>query len=83
MANTKPLASQSRYPGPGSLAERTVDDKLREWISVADFGISGDGVTNNTAAYATIADRRRHRSHRAREHDEGDLQQAEARRLCH
>lgn len=50
MANTKPLASQSRYPGPGSLATRTVDDKLREIVSVKDFGAVGDGVTDDTAA---------------------------------
>lgn len=50
MPNTKPLASQSRYPGPGSLATRTVDDKLREVVSVKDFGAVGDGVADDTAA---------------------------------
>ena len=50
MPNTKPLASQSRYPGPGSLATRTVDDKFNETISVKDFGAIGNGVANDTSA---------------------------------
>lgn len=56
MANTKPLASQSRYPGPGSLATRTVDDKLREVVSVKDFGAVGDGSTNDTPSIQAALD---------------------------
>ncbi|MEM3247238.1 MAG: phage tail fiber protein [Candidatus Micrarchaeaceae archaeon] len=35
--------------GTGAVA-RTVQDKLREWVSVKDFGAVGDGVTDDTAA---------------------------------
>lgn len=31
-------------------AVRTAQDKLREWVSVKDFGAVGDGVTNDSAA---------------------------------
>lgn len=33
---------------------RTLDDKLKEWISVADFGVVSDGVTDNTTAYSAM-----------------------------
>lgn len=33
---------------------RTLDDKLKEWISVTDFGVVADGVTDNTAAYSAM-----------------------------
>ena len=35
--------------GAGAV-RRTVQDKLREWVSVTDFGAVGDGVTDDTAA---------------------------------
>lgn len=35
--------------GAGSVV-RTAQDKLREWVSVKDFGAIGDGVTDDTAA---------------------------------
>lgn len=35
--------------GSGAVA-RTVQDKLREWVSVKDFGAVGDGVADDTAA---------------------------------
>jgi hypothetical protein len=34
----------------GSAATRTIQDKLRDIVSVKDFGAAGDGVTNDTAA---------------------------------
>jgi len=40
-----------RQAGTGATA-RTVDDKLKDTVSVKDFGAVGDGVTNDTAAMA-------------------------------
>ena len=34
---------------------RTVNDKLQEAVSVKDFGATGDGVTNDTAAFQAAA----------------------------
>lgn len=36
-------------------AERTSQDKLREWVSVEDKGGVGDGVTDNATAFANAA----------------------------
>ena len=36
--------------GAGAV-RRTVQDKLRDWVSVTDFGAVGDGVTDDTAAF--------------------------------
>ncbi|CAG7656966.1 glycoside hydrolase family 55 protein [Paenibacillus allorhizosphaerae] len=33
------------------LTERSVASRLREWISVKDFGAAGDGVTDDSAAF--------------------------------
>lgn len=41
--------------GTGAVA-RTVQDKLRESVSVLDFGATGDGTTDDTAALQAAAD---------------------------
>jgi len=52
MAMTKPTSEQVTFlqTGTGATA-RTVDSKLKDIISVKDFGAVGDGVTNDTAAF--------------------------------
>lgn len=40
-------------PGAGAVA-RTVQDKLRDYIDGADYGMVGDGTTDNTAAFNNI-----------------------------
>lgn len=37
--------------GAGAVV-RTAQDKMREWVSVKDFGAVGDGVTDDTEAFA-------------------------------
>ena len=51
MAMTKPTSEQVTFlqTGTGATA-RTVDAKLKDTISVKDFGAIGDGVTDDTAA---------------------------------
>lgn len=53
MAMTKPTSEQVTFlqTGTGAVA-RTVDDKLKETISVKDFGATGNGSTDDTAAIA-------------------------------
>jgi len=51
MSNTKPDSSQVKFiPAGTSAVVTTVQDKLRESVSVFDFGAVGDGVTDDTAA---------------------------------
>ena len=51
MSNTKPDSSQVKFiPAGTSAVVTTVQDKLRESVSVKDFGAIGDGVTDDTAA---------------------------------
>ena len=53
MAMTKPTSEQVTFlqTGTGATA-RTVDAKLKETISVKDFGATGNGSTDDTAAIA-------------------------------
>ena len=52
MPMTKPTSEQVTFLAAGSGAsQRTVLDKLRDVVSVKDFGAVGDGVANDTAAF--------------------------------
>ena len=46
-------ASNVGYTATGASALRTVQTKLDEFVSVKDFGAVGDGVTDDTAAFAS------------------------------
>lgn len=51
MAMTRPISEQVKFTqGGAGAAVRTAQDKLRETISVKDFGAVGDGVTDDTEA---------------------------------
>ena len=51
MAMTKPTSEQVTFLQTGTGATtQTVDAKLKDTVSVKDFGAVGDGVTNDTAA---------------------------------
>jgi|694.fasta_scaffold121979_3 hypothetical protein len=57
MPQTKPTSEQVTFLAAGSGAtQRTALDKLRDVVSVKDFGAIGDGTANDTAAFqAAIA----------------------------
>ena len=51
MAMTKPLSEQVRFTQAGAGAvERLASEKLKDAVSVKDFGAVGDGVADDTAA---------------------------------
>ena len=56
MPMTKPTSEQVTFLAAGSGAsQRTVLDKLRDVVSVKDFGAVGDGVADDTAAFVAAA----------------------------
>ncbi len=56
MPMTKPTSEQVTFLAAGTGAtQRTALEKLRDVVSVKDFGAVADGVTDNTAAILSMA----------------------------
>ena len=56
MSLTRAKAGNLTYKNDGTGAVvRTIKDKLGDTVSVKDFGAKGDGVTNDTAAFAAAS----------------------------
>ena len=56
MAMTRPISEQVKFTQEGAGAvERLASDKLKEWVSVKDFGAVGDGSDATTAFAAALA----------------------------
>lgn len=55
MAMTKPLSEQVRFTQAGAGAvERLTSEKLKEWVSVKDFGVLGNGTDETTKVQAAV-----------------------------
>ena len=51
MAMTRPISEQVTFTQEGvGAVERLASEKLREWVSVKDFGAVGDEATDDTSA---------------------------------
>jgi hypothetical protein len=55
MTKTRNISDLGAFtPSGAGGVQRTVEDKLRDFVSVKDFGAVGDGVTDNTTAYSNL-----------------------------